>query len=162
MPALPANDPAAELETLYAPEIRAHGRSPRNYRALDTATHRARQTHPACGEAIEVFLEVDDNDRLRALSFLGKGSLVAVASASLMTELMAGRATADLDRMLPCLESMVRGETPDSEPAADIKTAINRLAVFSGVAAYPLRRRSALLPWRAARAALDAPLATDA
>ena len=73
-----------ELFDLYQEIILDHNKRPRNFHALETATHRAEGNNPLCGDQLQVFLELQDN-RIRNVSFWGEGCAISKASASLMT-----------------------------------------------------------------------------
>src|SRR6187402_1916009 len=84
----------------------AEYRAPKNRREMPEATARAEQKNPLCGDAIAVMVR-EVNGRIADASFTGAGCSIAVASASLLTQVVRGRTTrealslaADVDRML--------------------------------------------------------------
>ena len=78
-----------ELQVLYQEVLLDHYRSPRNHGRLATATGRAEGHNPLCGDRIAVEVELN-GDRLQRVAFEGSGCAISTASASLMTEAVAG------------------------------------------------------------------------
>lgn len=135
-----------ELSDLYREVILDHSRSPRNFRRLDPADRTAEGTNPLCGDNLTLFLRLD-GDRIREISFLGSGCAISKASASIMTEALQGRTTAEAQSLFDLVHQMLTTgqNTTDS---------LGKLAVFAGVHRFPARVKCAILPWHAALAAL--------
>jgi nitrogen fixation NifU-like protein len=135
---------------LYRGPILDHGKRPRNFREI-TGARRAERDNPLCGDRVVVFVDVG-GDCLRAVSFLGGGCSILTASASMMTERLAGATRAEVGtlmerfRALVCLGSDPAG--PGEEPS------LGALAAFAPLADFPGREPCATLPWLALRAAL--------
>lgn len=138
------------LAELYQNVILEHNRSPRNYRAMEDADRRAEGNNPLCGDALTVWLKLD-GDVISDVSFQGMGCAISRASASLMTAAVKGKSRREAEVMFARFHRLVTGQ---SEPA-DAET-LGKLAVFSGVSAYPIRVKCASLPWHALKAALSA------
>ena len=137
------------LAELYQNVILEHNRSPRNYRVMEGADRRAEGNNPICGDALTVWLKLD-GDVIRDVSFHGTGCAISRASASLMTATVKGKSCREAEETFERFHRMVTGR---SDPA-DAET-LGKLAVFSGVSAYPIRVKCASLPWHALRAALS-------
>jgi nitrogen fixation protein NifU and related proteins len=135
----------AELEALYSGVILDHNRHPRNHRRLATGRH-AIGHNPLCGDRLTVYVRVE-GDVIQEAAFEGVGCAIATASASLMTESVAGRTVADVVALLSRLQRMVTATT--SESPDDLGT----LSVLAGVREYPVRVKCVMLPWQALRAA---------
>jgi nitrogen fixation NifU-like protein len=137
------------MAELYQYVILEHNRSPRNYRVMEGADRRADGNNPLCGDALTVWLKLD-GDVIRDASFHGTGCAISRASASLMTAAVKGKSRREAEETFERFHRMVTGR---SEPA-DAET-LGKLAVFSGVSAYPIRVKCASLPWHALKAALS-------
>jgi len=135
---------------LYRALVLDHGKRPRNVGHLAEATHAAEGENPLCGDAVRVEAVVAGG-RIAAVRFSGDGCLLATASASLMTERMAGARPGDLGTVLAALEAWcTRGPA-----AADVPPALAEiLAAFADVHRHPVRVGCALLPWRTLARAL--------
>lgn len=139
----------SSMAELYQYVILEHNRSPRNYRVMEGADRRADGNNPLCGDALTVWLKLD-GDVIRDASFHGTGCAISRASASLMTAAVKGKSRREAEETFERFHRMVTGR---SEPA-DAET-LGKLAVFSGVSAYPIRVKCASLPWHALKAALS-------
>ena len=137
------------MAELYQNVILEHNRSPRNYRVMEGADRRADGNNPLCGDALTVWLKLD-GDVIRDATFHGTGCAISRASASLMTAAVKGKSRREAEETFELFHRMVTGR---SEPA-DAET-LGKLAVFSGVSAYPTRVKCASLPWHALKATLS-------
>lgn len=138
-----------ELRDLYQEVILDHGRKPRNHFRLEVFDASARGDNPMCGDRVEVFLRLADG-RIEKASFLGRGCAISQASASLLTELVAGMTPAEAKSLGERLRDMARtGARDDSTPA------LERLSALSGVHEFPSRVKCATLAWHALDAALE-------
>ena len=140
----------SSLAELYQNVILEHNRSPRNYREMPGADRRAEGNNPVCGDKLTVWLKLD-GDVISDASFQGMGCAISRASASLMTAAVKGRSLKEAEETFERFHRLVTGR---AEPA-DTET-LGKLAVFSGVSAYPIRVKCASLPWHALKAALSA------
>jgi nitrogen fixation NifU-like protein len=138
------------LSELYQSVILEHNRSPRNYRVMEDANRRADANNPLCGDAFTIWLKLD-GDVISDASFHGMGCAISRASASLMTAAVKGRSVAEAEAVFHQFHRLVTGRSD----RADAET-LGKLAVFSGVSAYPTRVKCASLPWHALKAALSA------
>jgi len=137
---------------LYQDIILDHGRHPRNHRALPHPSHFAHGHNPLCGDRVTVFVELD-GDRIKDVSFEGRGCAISTASASLMTEILKGKTLAEAEALFKQFHATVTGEEATSVPA-ELEDDLERLAPLSGVRAYPARVKCATLAWHAFEAAL--------
>ena len=141
-----------ELRELYQEVILDHGKSPRNHRAQEEATHHAYGNNPMCGDQIEVFLELDGDGIITDLSFTGKGCAISVASASLMTEILRGKTMEEAKRTFAGFHEMCTEGSGDLAAGMD-EDAADRLQVLSGVREFPMRVKCATLAWHTMNAA---------
>jgi nitrogen fixation protein NifU and related proteins len=137
-----------DLADLYRDVIIDHNRNPRNFRKVPPPCRHAEGLNPLCGDKLQVYVRVDDNDRIEDVAFEGSGCAISVASASLMTESLRGRTRAEADNLFERIHGMLLGEEqPDLE-------AIGKLAALAGVRAYPSRVKCASLCWHTVHSAL--------
>ena len=137
-----------ELRELYQEYVLDHGKNPRNFRYPEGATHRAEGYNPLCGDKITVKVTVA-GDRIVDIGFQGQGCAISTASASTMTEAVKGKTLAEARAFFERFLGMVKGEEePDVE-------ALDKLAVFAGVAEFPMRVKCATLAWHTLTAALE-------
>ena len=138
---------------LYQDIILDHGRHPRNFRKIEHPSHFANGHNPLCGDRVTVYLSLD-GDRIKDVSFEGRGCAISTASASLMTELLKGKTLADADALFKSFRAEVTGEGDASVPPA-LEDDMERLAPLGGVRQYPARVKCATLAWHAFEAALQ-------
>lgn len=150
----------SDMRELYQEVILDHHKHPRNFGRLANANRHAEGFNPLCGDRITVYARVED-DAIRDLSFEGSGCAICMASASLMTDELAGKSIDDAETLFIQFHDLVTGESAKS-PDVD---ALGKLAVFMGVREFPVRVKCATLPWHALRSALKdgekAPVSTE-
>jgi nitrogen fixation NifU-like protein len=141
----------SSLSELYQNVILEHNRSPRNFRPMDGADRTAEGHNPLCGDQVTVWLRLD-GDVISDVSFQGMGCAISRASASLMTTAVKGKSRAEAAVLFERFHRLVTGTLDPSESET-----LGKLAVFSGVSAFPVRVKCASLSWHTLKAALDKP-----
>src|SRR3954465_12966834 len=131
------------LSSLYQDMILDHNRSPQNYGRLAKANRRVEGHNPLCGDQLTLWLRMD-GDKIQDAAFEGSGCAISKASASLMTSAVKGKSRAEAELLFEQFRSLVTGMLDATEAKA-----MGKLAVFSGVSAYPVRVKCASLAWHA-------------
>lgn len=131
-----------DVRELYQQLIIDHGRHPRNFGVLESATHQKEGFNPLCGDRLTLYVEVQSGVIARAM-FAGEGCAISMASASLMTEAIQGKTVADADALFAAFHALV---TVGTEASPD-EALLGKLWVLGGVAAYPARVKCATLAW---------------
>ena len=144
-----------DLPDLYQEVILDHGRRPRNRRTMADYTHQARGENPLCGDQVVVFLKTDHEGVIRDAAFDGQNCAIATASASLMTEVLVGKTTAQAKRLSDRFQSLASGGV--EAPWDGMEDERERLNLLSVLRDHPARLSCALLAWHALEAALDNP-----
>ncbi len=139
------------LRELYQEVILDHSRHPRHFGALDNATHRADGHNPLCGDRVTVMLALDGAGRVADIRFQGKGCAISQASASMMTEMLAGRTVAEAEKLMEGFLHLVKGEEASSLSADDRE----HLDVMSGLSEFPMRVKCATLAWHTFKNAVE-------
>lgn len=132
---------------LYRDQVLAHNRAPRRFGSLDAPTHRGSGRNAACGDALEVTLHVVDG-RIEDLRFAADGCAIAIASASMLSELLPAAGAADVVRLRTLFECLLAEGTADGR--------LGDLLALAALREYPARRRCALLAFDAVQTALAA------
>ena len=140
---------SSELQDLYQEVVLEHGKRPRNFREVEGANRRADGYNPLCGDQLTVTLRMD-GDVIKDVGFVGQGCAISRASASLMTGAVKELSRADAERLFELVHKLVT-EGPEG---MDLE-ALGKLAVLSGVNAFPARVKCASLAWHALHAALE-------
>jgi nitrogen fixation NifU-like protein len=137
----------AELRDLYQEIILEHSKTPRNFRAMETANRHAEGYNPLCGDHYTIFLDVAD-DSIRDISFQGSGCAISKASASMMSQALKGKTKEQAEELFSQFHRILTGE--GSGDASEL----GKLEVFAGVANFPTRIKCATLAWHTLQAAL--------
>jgi nitrogen fixation NifU-like protein len=114
----------------YRERIIDHYRNPRNQGMLEDAHCSGQEDNPVCGDTVRVDVRLGDG-RVTAARFSGRGCVLCLAAASLLTE-------------------EIRGKTLDELQALRDEDVFEMLGFRPG----PVRARCALLPLRALHAGL--------
>jgi len=139
---------------LYQEIILDHNRRPRNFGALPDATRTAEGDNPLCGDRITLYVELA-GDRIANVSFEGAGCAISTASASLMTEALKGKTVSEARALFDVFHHLVTEGEAAGAAGIGADAEIDKLAVFSGVRAYPMRVKCATLAWHTLKSALD-------
>jgi nitrogen fixation NifU-like protein len=139
---------------LYQEVILDHNRRPRNFGALPGANRTAEGNNPLCGDRITLYVELA-GDRIADVSFEGAGCAISTASASLMTEALKGKTVAEARALFDVFHRLVTEGEAGGGAGIGSDAEIDKLAVFSGVRAYPMRVKCATLAWHTLKSALD-------
>ena len=131
-------------DDLYQATILEYNREPRNFHALESATHVAHGVNPLCGDDYHVYLRVEDGV-IQEASFDGHGCAISKASASMMTMELRGKTVEEAGRLLRQFLDLLTNEN---------EVDVGKLNVFSGVWKFPERVKCASLAWHAMDSAL--------
>jgi nitrogen fixation NifU-like protein len=137
----------ADLQDLYQEVILDHNKSPRNFRAMENASHRAEGFNPLCGDHVTVYLRLRDG-AIEDISFQGSGCAISKASASIMTAELKGKQETEAAEIFEKVHRMLT-----SDGSGDGQ-GMGKLAVLSGVCKFPARVKCASLAWHTLNSAL--------
>ncbi|MCA1814575.1 MAG: iron-sulfur cluster assembly scaffold protein [Halobacteriales archaeon] len=59
----------------------------------------ARENNPLCGDSIELFLQLDGQQRVKEVKFQGQGCAVSQSSISMLTEELKGKHVSELEKL---------------------------------------------------------------
>jgi len=131
---------------LYPQAVLEHYRAPHHRGPLAACTHAADGANPLCGDTLRIELRCAKG-QIEALGFTGEACAITTAAASMLGDLVTGRASADVPALAVRFERLVASGEDDA--------ALDALNAFGVLHRHPGRRKCALLPWAALRAALD-------
>lgn len=143
-----------DLQDLYQDIILDHGQHPRNKHPLEPHSHHAHGHNPLCGDQVDIYLDIADG-RVRDISFDGRGCAISTASASLLTETVKGKTIEEAKALFADFQQRAMGKDEGSTPPAGLEEEAERLEPLTGVKAYPMRVKCAVLPWHTMVAALE-------
>ena len=132
------------FEDLYQEIILDHYRHPRNFESLEEVSDENLHENPTCGDSVKVDVALDERGIIKRIRFNGRGCAISIASASMMTEQLAGLSVKAALGKIATFIKILRGEEP-SQTLAEW----GELACFESVMNYPLRVKCATLSWHA-------------
>lgn len=138
--------PEPQFDELYRDLILDHYRRPRNRGRLAEATVHAEGANPVCGDEVSLDLRLEDG-RIAEAAFEGQGCSISQASASMLTEQVAGRTVAEARALARAFEQMLVAGVPPARELGDLEA-------FQGVARFPIRVKCAMLGWKVLEDAL--------
>jgi nitrogen fixation NifU-like protein len=142
-----------DLRDLYQQIIIEHSKHPRNMRHPDDFNREALGQNPLCGDALVVYLKVDDAGVVQDCAFKGHGCAISTASASMMTEVVRGKTQAEAEALFQAFHALATGgEEPDLSGIDEDD--LDRLRALSGVRQFPIRVKCATLAWHTMQAAM--------
>ena len=130
-----------EEEDLYREIIVDHSQSPRNQGTLEKPTHQHHGYNPLCGDEIELYLEVGD-DCIQQVLFQGSGCAISQASASMLTQQLKGKTTAEAAVLIGTFKGWMK-----DRQAKECPESLGDIEALAGVRSYPVRVKCALLAW---------------
>jgi nitrogen fixation NifU-like protein len=134
------------MRELYTQVIMDHYKNPRNRGELEDPDLREHLLNPLCGDEVTVYANFREG-RISDVMFDGRGCSISQASASMMTERLAGRSLEEAGAEISHFKAMMVGdeEFPEMED----------LAALKGVIQYPSRIKCATLAWTAFQKGLE-------
>ena len=143
-----------DLKQLYQDIILEHGKKPKNFGKCEKYTHQAKGHNPLCGDQVELYLKLNNEKKVEALSFEGSGCAISIASTSIMTELVKGKSIEIAKKITIDFLNMIKNtsEIKSNDLDEDEKMKVMSL---SGVKQYPMRVKCATLACHTLTSAID-------
>ena len=139
------------LQEVYRQVILDHYRNPRHREPLAAPDASSEGANPLCGDEVTVQVQVRD-ERISAISVIGKGCSISQSSASLMGEAVSGHAIGAVMDLSTRFQGLMKTPPDSGENSfADL----GDLIALAGVRRYPVRIKCATLPWITLEQALD-------
>ena len=132
------------LDGLYQEIILDHYKHPHGRGLRDPYSGEAHHVNPTCGDEITVRVALDGSD-ISDISYDGLGCSISQASASVLHELLQGKAAGDASGIHEAFVELMQGRG-QVEPDEDV---LGDGVAFAGVAKFPARVKCALLQWMA-------------
>jgi len=85
---------------LYSIKFLDHGKHPRNVGVLKDATNSADEVNTSCGDKTEIQLKIE-NKKIKIIKHQTDGCMVAIFSASMLSEKLIGKTTEEILKMTP-------------------------------------------------------------
>ena len=136
------------FDDLYQEIILDHAKNPRNKENLDFISEDEVHENPTCGDSIKLAVNFFTDGKIEGVRFDGDGCAISTSSASMMTELVAGKSKEEVIGMAKNFIAIMRNEKENTlDDWGDLMS-------LQGVIKYPMRVKCATLPWHALEDAL--------
>lgn len=136
-----------QLDDLYRRVIMDHYKAPRNKGTLEEGSVTIDLNNPTCGDRISLQMQIVD-DKVIAAKFTGEGCSISLSSASMMTDAVKGRSTADALILADKFSALMKGEDVSFDEYEDLEA-------LSGVNKFPARIKCATLAWNALKKGVE-------
>jgi nitrogen fixation protein NifU and related proteins len=87
------------MDDLYREQILEHYKRPHNFGPLEDADLEFEDNNPFCGDEQHVFIRLDDDGKVEAVAFEGKGCAISTAATSMLTDELEGMSREELLRL---------------------------------------------------------------
>jgi nitrogen fixation NifU-like protein len=100
-----------QTKTPYSEKVMEHFRNPRNVGVIENASGVGKVGNPVCGDVMELFIKVE-NDTVTDAKFRTFGCGAAIATSSMVTEMIKGRKISELSGITNKAVAMALGGLP--------------------------------------------------
>lgn len=87
------------MDDLYRDQILEHYKRPHNFGRLESFDLDYEDTNPFCGDEQHIYIKLDEEGRVSAVSFEGQGCAISTAATSLLTDELVGKTREELLRL---------------------------------------------------------------
>lgn len=138
-----------ELDSLYQEVILDHYKWPKSKELKPNPAAQAKHVNTSCGDEITLNLHATKME-IETVTWTGVGCSISQASASVLSELMAGRSIDDALALIDEYQAMLQSKGSDAGDESRLEDGV----AFAGVAKFPARVKCALLAWMALKDAI--------
>ncbi len=76
---------------MYSDKVMDHFQNPRNMGKIEDADLVGEVGNPTCGDIMKIYIDIDENEKIKDIKFNTFGCGAAVATSSMVTELVKGK-----------------------------------------------------------------------
>jgi len=131
------------LDELYRDAILEHSRSPLNHEPLANPHITADGVNPFCGDEVHLQILLDENGRVARVGLQVEGCSINRATGSMLSAAILGKSLEEIDGLAAAFNEMMK----DGVEAVRDRADLSELTALSGVRAFPVRIKCALLSW---------------
>lgn len=131
------------MQNIYHDTILRLSKEPRNYGVVESPTHDRTELNMLCGDEVRVTMRfAGEKNVCEEIRFTGYGCAVMKASASTMTDLLAGCTAHEIKIYAESFHTFLHNDLHNLSESSP-------LLIFEGVRQFPARIKCAWLPWKA-------------
>lgn len=131
------------LKFLYREVILENANNPQNHGSIANADYQTTVYNPSCGDKLNLFLNLNDQNEISAIKFNGEGCTISQASASLMTQVVKGKTKNEAVKIAQIFSKMAMGKKCSQEEIAQLGDA----QIMTNIMMFPARIKCATLAW---------------
>ncbi|MCL3837262.1 Fe-S cluster assembly sulfur transfer protein SufU [Aeromicrobium duanguangcaii] len=135
---------ASNVDALYQEIILDHYKNPHGAGLREPFEAEVHHVNPTCGDEITLRVHLE-GEQVADVSYDAAGCSISQASASVLNDLVVGKAVGDALTTLDAFQELMQGRG-QVEPDEDV---LEDGIAFAGVAQFPARVKCALLSWMA-------------
>ncbi|MGC8815648.1 MAG: Fe-S cluster assembly sulfur transfer protein SufU [bacterium] len=150
-----------ELNNIYNDILIEHYRRPFNKKILNDYNFEQEGINPSCGDELHLYLKID-NDKIKDISFEGKGCSISIASASIMCyliSLLKEHSLNDIKQLINNIIEYIKGnlnyDNIFTNNFSYLKQEFEDLLALKDINKIPVRLKCALLSWITLKELLD-------
>ena len=131
------------LGDLYQEVILDHYKRPRHQGVLENPDLKSEGFNPFCGDQVILTLGLSGDGRIDEAAFEGQGCSISQASASMLTDHLAGMTLDEAEALVRTFKGVMQGAHLSEEQEEDL----GEIVALQGVREFPIRIKCALLGW---------------
>ncbi|MEN2347813.1 Fe-S cluster assembly sulfur transfer protein SufU [Lactobacillus helveticus] len=131
------------LKSLYREVILENANNPQNHGSLADADYQTTVYNSSCGDKLNLFLNLNDQNEISAIKFNGEGCTISQASASLMTQVVKGKNKDEAIEIAKIFSKMAMGKDCSKDEIAKLGDA----QIMTNIMMFPARIKCATLAW---------------
>ncbi|OUV86844.1 MAG: SUF system NifU family Fe-S cluster assembly protein [Pelagibacteraceae bacterium TMED136] len=138
---------------IYQQTILNHSKNPENFKILQPCTHHSKSSNPLCGDKVEIYSNINNDDVMKNITFQGVGCAISIASASILTKVLANKKLKDTQIILVNFINMVENKKFNFNNISESEKRL--LMTFSEIKKFPMRSKCATMCWSTFQDALN-------
>ena len=142
-----------DIKELYKEIILDHGKNPRNFGKCNGYNADLSGHNPLCGDKVHIYAKLDEEKKIKDLSFEGEGCAISLASASILTEVVKGKDYNISNIIIRDFLNMIKAQKKISLNSLK-EDQITTMMSISGVKEFPMRVKCATMAWHTLSEAL--------
>ena len=88
-----------DIDLMYQEQILDHYKNPHNFGKMENASVHHHEKNPLCGDELDIYLTIDESNKITDAKFSGHGCAISQASASMLTDEAMGKSLSELSSM---------------------------------------------------------------
>ena len=129
-------------------------KNPRNKGKCEGYNHDAKAHNPLCGDKVHIYLKLEQDKNISALSFEGEGCAISLASASILTDTLKGKDLNFSKKVTDDFLNMLKNKSKITLNSLS-EDQITTISSLSGVQEFPMRIKCATMAWHTLLSALE-------